>query len=221
MLENMKQWVIRNKEMLLIAGVAGLMLSPFLWPFFLAVTVQTLGFVIPVLIIKAVIEKVKKEKQKEKKRIYEELYRENKGYHAGENAAGQNAADIQTVSKTEPVPKAGKNTGAKPQHRGDVKKSRKMSAASCAALMWYQLEGRERISRLMRKLEKEDRWSFSISPDGICTVCEENGYRRIGALKSFPGRETKVLEKELRKERIRAVRRGKYLWLSWGKEYRK
>ena len=95
-----------------------------------------------------------------------------------------------------------------------------MNASSCAALMWYQLDGRERIFRLMKKLEKEDRWSFTISPEGICTVCEEKGYRRIGALKSFPGREMKVLEKELRKDRIRTVKRGKFLWLSWGKEYR-
>lgn len=87
------------------------------------------------------------------------------------------------------------------------------------AQMWYQMEGRARIFRLIRKLEKEGIESFSISPEGICSVREKNGYRRVGVLRAFPYRETHTLKKELGKERIQAVRKGRYLWLSWGKEY--
>ena len=165
------------------------------------------------------MKKAQKKKQKEKKRIYEELYKESENCNSRGNVSGQSAADGQKVSKTQPVSKKNKQTGVEPP-KNTLKKGREMNASSCAALMWYQLDGRERIFRLMKKLEKEDRWSFTISPEGICSVCEEKGYRRIGALKSFPGREMKVLEKELRKDRIRTVKRGKFLWLSWGKEYR-
>ena len=218
-MEDAKQWMIKNKEMLILAGVVGMILSPFLWPFFLAITVQTLGFLIPILIVRTIMKKVQKKKQKEKKRIYEELYKESVNCNSRRNVSGQSKTDGQKVQETKSVSKGNKQSSAEPS-KDTVKKGREMSDSSCAALMWYQLEGRERIFRLMKRMEKEDRWSFSISPEGICTVCEEKGYRRIGALKSFPGREMKVLEKELRKERIRAVKRGKFLWLFWGKEYR-
>lgn len=218
-MEEAKQWMIKNKEMLILAGVVGMILSPFLWPFFLAITVQTLGFLIPILIVRTIMKKVQRKKQREKKRIYEELYKESANCNSRANASVQSKTDGQKVQETKSVSKGNKQTSAEP-YKDTVKKGQEMNSSSCAALMWYQLEGRERIFRLMKKLEKEDRWSFTISPEGICTVCEEKGYRRIGALKSFPGREMKVLEKELRKERIRAVQRGKFLWLFWGKEYR-
>ncbi len=218
-MEDAKQWMIKNKEMLILAGVVGMILSPFLWPFFLAITVQTLGFLIPILIVRTITKKAQKKKQKEKKRIYEELYKESVNCNSRRNVSDQSKTDGQKVQETKSVSKGNKQSSAEPS-KDTVKKGQEMSASSCAALMWYQLEGRERLFRLMKRMEKEDRWSFSISREGICTVCEEKGYRRIGALKSFPGREMKVLEKELRKERIRAVKRGKFLWLFWGKEYR-
>lgn len=218
-MEGAKQWIGRYKEQLIFAGVVGMILSPFLWPFFLAIMIQTLGFVIPVLIVRAMIQKMRKDKRDEKKRIYEERYAKNTDDRAKKNVPGGNTSDIQKVSKTDPVPESDKEAGTDTLEK-PVKKGQEMRPASCAAIMWYQLEGRERIFRFMRKLEKEDKWSFSISPEGICSVREKNGYRRIGALRSFPYREAKVLEKELHKDRIRAVQRGKFLWLSWGKEYR-
>lgn len=214
-----KQWIGRYKEQLILAGVAGMVLSPFLWPFFLAVMLQTLGFVIPVLIVRAIIQKMRKDKRDEKKRIYEERYEKNTENRAKKDVPGGNASDNQKVPKTDLVPERDKEMGTDVLEK-PVKKGQEMRPASCAAIMWYQLEGRERILRFMRKLEKEDKWSFSISPEGICSVREKNGYRRIGALRSFPCREVKVLDNELHKDRIRAVQRGKFLWLSWGKEYR-
>ena len=70
----------------------------------------------------------------------------------------------------------------------------------------------------MRKLETEGIHTFSISPEGFYSVCTENGYRRIGVLRSYPCREMKGLIPRLRKDHIHTSQKGKYLWLSWGKE---
>lgn len=46
-------------------------------------------------------------------------------------------------------------------------------------------------------------------------VREGNRFRRIGVLRAFPCQETKALIKCLSKDHIHAVKKGKYLWLSW------
>lgn len=218
-MEDAKQWLERYKQQFILAGVIGMMLAPFLWPFFLAIIFQVLSLAIPIIVVRAIIQKVRKEKTNEKKRNCEEPYTGNADFHTERNVSGKSNSKPQEAAKTDTVPKGNKETG-KESLENHTKSKRSMSDASCIALMWYRLEGRERILRLMRKLEKEGIWNFSISPEGICSVRKENGYCRVGALRSFPHREVKILEKELLKDHIRTTQKGKYLWLSWGKECR-
>ncbi len=68
-----------------------------------------------------------------------------------------------------------------------------------------------------KKLETERIYALSITPEGICTVREDNRFRRVGFLCSFPRRRIRVIEEELNKDGIRTNMSGKYLWMSWGK----
>ena len=36
-MEAVREWIVRYRQMLILLGVIGMMLVPFLWPFFLAI----------------------------------------------------------------------------------------------------------------------------------------------------------------------------------------
>lgn len=137
--------------------------------------------------------------------------------HFEETISGCKASTGAEKEKTAPAWERHRETGEESLRR-QFKNRKEMSDASCFALIWYELEGKERIFRLMGKLEREGIRKFSISPEGICSVRAENGYRRIGVLRSYPCREMKSLIPRLKKDHIHASLRGKYLWLAWGKE---
>ena len=48
MIEKMNKWLSAHKQLCVITGIFGLLVSPFLWPIFLAVIIQSLSLVIPV-----------------------------------------------------------------------------------------------------------------------------------------------------------------------------
>ena len=48
MIEKMNKWLYAHKKLCVITGIFGLLVSPFLWPVFLAVIIQSLSLVIPV-----------------------------------------------------------------------------------------------------------------------------------------------------------------------------
>lgn len=215
-MEEVKQRLLRYKGQMILLGVIGIMLAPFLWPFYLAIVFQALSLLLPVLIAGTVIRKIRKEKVNEQKRNDGYPCTENSEFCAEKAVPGGTCSEREKTAQTDPVQKKRKEAGAE-QLRKNRKRRQEMSDAACIALMWYQLEGRERIFRIMRKLETEGKLSFSISPEGICSVREKDGFQRIGALRAYPHGETKILVQELRKDHIRAVQKGKYLWLSWGK----
>lgn len=48
MMEKMNKWLSAHKKLCVITGIFGLLVSPFLWPVFLAVIIHSLSLVIPV-----------------------------------------------------------------------------------------------------------------------------------------------------------------------------
>lgn len=219
-MEDVKQWMERYKEQLIFAGVVTMVLAPFLWPFFLMVIFQVIILMMPILVVRVIIQKAWKEKTDGQKRNQEEPEAGDTDFHIEKTVSDRSASNGKKDAKTDPISERNKEAEEEPIER--YGKSRQdMSDESCTALMWYKLEGRERILRFMKKLEKEGRSSFSISPEGICFVREKDRYRRVGVLRSFPYKEVRLLEKELRKDHIRTVQKGRYLWLFWGKEYRR
>lgn len=216
-MEDVRQWLESYKKQLILAGAAAMVLAPFLWPFFLAVLFQVFCIAIPVVAAGTVIQMFKEEKLHGQKRTEERFYAKDSEIPAGTEVPVTGAPDSTEVPQADPVQERGRQTGDQPLKESE-KNGRSRSDSSCMAQMWYQMEGRIRILRLVNKLEKEGIRSFSVSPEGICSVREKNGYRRVGALRAFPYRETHTLKKELGKERIQAAQKGRYLWLSWGKE---
>lgn len=43
MIEKMNKWLSAHKQLCVITGIFGLLVSPFLWPVFLAVIIQSTG----------------------------------------------------------------------------------------------------------------------------------------------------------------------------------
>ena len=219
-MEDVRQWLESYKKQLVLAGAAAMVLAPFLWPFFLAVLFQAICIAIPVIAAGTMIQMFKEGKIHGQKRTEERFYAKDSKIPAGAEVPGTGTSGSPEVPQADPVQEQDRETGDQPL-KGSEQNGRSRSDSSCMAITWYQMEGRVRIFRLIRKLEKEGIQSFSVSPEGICSVREKNGYRRVGALRAFPYRETHTLKRELGKDRIQAAQKGRYLWLSWGKEYRR
>ena len=216
-MEDVRQWLESYKKQLVLAGAAAMVLAPFLWPFFLAVLFQAICIAIPVVAAGTMVQMFREGKIHGQKRTKETFCAEDSEIPAGAEVPGTGAPDGPEAPSADPVQERDRKSGDQPLKESE-QNGRSRSDSSCMAQMWYQMEGRVRIFRLVRKLEKEGIQSFSISPEGICSVREKNGYRRVGALRAFPYRETHTLKKELGKDRIQAAQKGRYLWLSWGKE---
>jgi hypothetical protein len=216
-MESIKQWAVKYKQMFLLLGVIGMMLAPFLWPFFVAIVFQAFSVALPALIVGIAVKMIRREKSDEQKRNQGYKNTEDADVYSEETISGHKTSAGETSKKAEPVQERYWETGEK-SLRKQLENKREMSDTSCFALVWYELEGKERIFRLIRKLETEGIHKFSISPEGVCSVRIENGYRRVGVLRSYPCRGMKELTPRLKKEHIHTLQKGKYLWLSWGKE---
>ena len=175
------------------------------------------GVAVPFLIVGIAVKILRREKTNEQKGSQRYQNTKDADVHFEETISGCKASTGAEKEKTAPAWERHRETGEESLRR-QFKNRKEMSDASCFALIWYELEGKERIFRFMRKLETEGIHTFSISPEGFCSVRTENGYRRIGVLRSYPFREMKGLIPRLRKDHIHTSQRGKYLWLSWGKE---
>ena len=177
-MEGVRAWIVRYKKMLILMGAAGMMLAPFLWPFFLAILFQTFSLAVPILVVGFAVKKLRREKPDEQKGNQEYKSSEDADVHSEKAVSGCKAPKGAENGKTDPVPERYWETGEK-SLRKQLKSRKEMSDASCLALI---------------------------------------GYRRIGVLRSYPFREMKGLIPRLRKDHIHTSQRGKYLWLSWGKE---
>ena len=131
-----------------------------------------------------------------------------------ENISKQGTSAKQTDETEEHLSEGNKKEQSQPLEQKAYPQQEKYET-ECKAVAWYQLEGKERIQNLKAKMENENIRMFSISPEGVCCVREGNRFRRIGVLRAFPCQETKALIKCLSKDHIHAVKKGKYLWLSW------
>lgn len=215
-MEDVGKWLMQYKRPFILAGVIGLILAPVLWPFYFAILFQTVSLAVPALIVWTVIQKKERKISNEQKRDHECPGTENAEVPVRKDETDRQQSADKKTEKADSVQKRDKDKREE-SVRNHFERGRELSDASCLAVTWYRLEGREKILRLMRKLEREGKLSFSISPEGICSVRKADGFRRVGTLRAYPGREMKILIKELKKDHIRAVQKGKYLWLSWGK----
>ena len=218
-MHELKKWAEKYRQLCVLLGIFGLLLSPFLWPFFLAILLNSLSLAVPVLVVLAIVDYTRRGSKSEDENNREQG-NEEKVHPNAEEPVSEEHPDKETAAEEEPVQK-------EKQKRTEPVKSQTAEGNSPidedpeynAALSWYRMEGQERIFRILGKLEKEGIHAFSVSPEGICTVREERRFRRVGVLRAFPQRKLwKAIERELHKEGIRTNVSGKYLWISRGRE---
>ena len=155
-----KYFVKKYQNFCIVSGIAGFLLAPFLWPFFLAILVNTLSLTVPVLLVYLLVCHLKKKPQEVK----------------GETLAEHKERDKPKATVTEEVPKkkeAPIYQKAKQQIEKAIETEKKTETildvpqeqwneADIAAKKWYLGEGREKFLRISKKLAAEGIYSFSI-----------------------------------------------------------
>ena len=197
-----KYFVKKYQNFCIASGIVGFLLAPFLWPFFLAILVNTLSLTVPVLLVYLVIRQLKKRPEGAEKETFKEVAENRK-----EKAE---APEEQSLKRAVPVVKA-------PKQEQTVKKKmeKERNEAEKVARNWYIMEGREKFHHISMKLASEGVNSFSIGKDGLCSIRTEKGFRRVAAIRDFPAQKMLVIKKELEKEGIYYVKlSGRYMWVT-------
>ena len=68
-----KYFVKKYQNFCIASGIVGFLLAPFLWPFFLAILVNTLSLTVPVLLVYLVIRQLKKRPEGAEKETFKEV----------------------------------------------------------------------------------------------------------------------------------------------------
>lgn len=213
-MEELKRLAEKYKWLCILTGGIGFFLSPFLWPFFLMIIFRSLSLAVPIIVAAFIIKTVREEKNDEQKSNNGSKQTESTDFDTSKDVSDRRNSAKQTDETEEHLSEGNKKEQSQPLKQKAYPQHEKYET-ECRAVAWYQLEGKERIQNLKAKMENENIRMFSISPEGVCCVREGNRFRRIGVLRAFPCQETKALIKCLSKDHIYAVKKGKYLWLSW------
>jgi len=219
-----KSWMKRNKPLMTVSVLIGFLLTPFLWPFFLAIIYTALSLAVPVFLIllgikmpwgrtqaqgseektEAGQEEMRPEEQKGNPKVNQ---KEKENVYEQRKDAFSQREDSQDGEVPEPGQEE-KNGSGRGQERNKERE---------AALCWYRREGKSRILNLMKKAEGEGAVGISIRKDGSCSAKKAGRYYRIGALRSFPGDDMQLIAKWLGEDiPVPFVKvKGRYLCIFW------
>lgn len=203
----LEKWMEKNKKLCVVTGIFGLLVSPFLWPFFLAILFQSLSVMVPVLLVWVLINKTWMEKEETDEKRYKNV-QDGTDADTGKMPSGDAQADD--------IPESGTQKGTDPV-KGPGEKTAVPDGEDCIAILWYKSEGRELFFRLKAQMEKEGKTEFSVSRDGICTVRQAKGFQRVGVLRGYPGERLLSAQAELKKDGFTIKQSGNYVWVSWKK----
>ena len=87
-----------------------------------------------------------------------------------------------------------------------------------AAALWYNNKGKLQLNRIIASLYSRGIYECWIRKDGICNFRSDEGYRRAGIFKDYPGNSSAALAKLMRSEGLNAVDQGNYLYIAWAEE---
>lgn len=200
-MEQVEKWYQVHKKACLVTGIVGLLLSPFLWPMFLAVILQSLTLGLPIAAgiyyYKHLNEKKEKTNENEQK------------YNYFETKAAASSEVCSDAESSGGVQKSPDETRAEPIISDKVSEQVRQEA-----FYWYETEGRERLETIWKKAAAMKKREITINKEGSCTVAVQNGYQRIGFWKGFSGRPRDVMVKILKKDGYTVRSSGTYLWVS-------
>ena len=218
--EKIERFIRRHKRMLVASGLIGFLITPFLWPFFLAIIFSTIRLAVPIFLIllglKLPCRGCKKMEQTTSRAQDADAEAEDGrvGNHNKKERVNGYEQREETVSKpagseAESVPESGKGkskssgSGTDAGDRGKV-------------LEWYHSEGRDTILRLAKRMEQAGYAGMSVQNDGLCFVKEGKGYKRIGAIRNFPERQMEIVAELLKCDGLAYANvHGKYMLLFW------
>ena len=230
-----KAFIMKYRDFCIAAGIVGFLLGPFLWPFFLAIILNTLSLTVPILLVYSLIKQPWKKKgtedgNKEKKTQCESCKKETKkphdfSQHSKKEAkeSGKRPTPSQTAeheakqADKQPTPQEKPKTvpGENPLGKGTEHRKNKTVKVPQEVEDWYELTGKNRILHISRSLLNKRVFSFSIAQDGMCSMKSKEGFTRVAAIRDFPGKEIKALCAIINREgEIQAKVNGKYLWIS-------
>ena len=130
---------------------------------FISVLFQVLCIAIPVIAAGTVIQIFREGKTHGQERTEERYYAKDSKIPAGAEVPDTGASDGPEARSVDPVQERDRKSGDQPLKESE-KNERSRSDSSCMAITWHQMEGRVRIVRLIRKLEKENIQSFIMYP---------------------------------------------------------
>ena len=204
-----KYFVKKYQNFCIASGIVGFLLAPFLWPFFLAILVNTLSLTVPVLLVYLVIRQLKRPEGAEKETFKEVAENRKEKAEVPEEQSLKRAAPVVKAPKQEQTVKK------KMEKERSPSVSEELNEAEKVARNWYIMEGREKFHHISMKLASEGVNSFSIGKDGLCSIRTEKGFRRVAAIRDFPAQKMLVIKKELEKEGIYYVKlSGRYMWVT-------
>lgn len=208
-----KCFVKKYQNFCIVSGIAGFLLAPFLWPFFLAILVNTLSLTVPVLLVYLLVCHLKKKPKEVKGETFTE-YGEGEKTKKIVPEKAQEKKEIPIHQKPKQEIKKAVETKKKEETIPDFSKQQ-LNEADIAAKNWYLREGRERFLHISKKLAAEGISSFSVGKDGLCTVRTEKGFRRVAAVRDFPADRRILIKTELEKEGGYSVKiSGRYMWIT-------
>lgn len=161
-----KYFVKKYQNFCIASGIVGFLLAPFLWPFFLAILVNTLSLTVPVLLVYLVIRQLKKRPEGAEKETFKEVAENRK-----EKAEVPEEQSLKRAAPVVKAPKQEQTVKKKMEKERSPSVSEELNEAEKVARNWYIMEGREKFHHISMKLASEGVNSFSIGKDG-CAVSE-------------------------------------------------
>ena len=205
-----KYFLKKYQNFCIVSGIAGFLLAPFLWPFFLAILVNTLSLTVPILLVYLAICRLKKKP--------EEVKREKSTEDSQSGKQQAKRDEEKTMKREKPIVQTSRQeqtAGKKMQKERETCVSKERNEVDKAARDWYIMGGREKIHRISMKLAAEGINSFSIGKDGLCSIRTEKGFCRVAAIRDFPAQKILTIKKELEKEGTYYVKLSvRYMWIT-------
>ena len=136
-----KYFVKKYQNFCIASGIVGFLLAPFLWPFFLAILVNTLSLTVPVLLVYLVIRQLKKRPEGAEKETFKEVAENRK-----EKAEVPEEQSLKRAAPVVKAPKQEQTVKKKMEKERSPSVSEELNEAEKVARNWYIMEGRENSS---------------------------------------------------------------------------
>lgn len=204
-----KYFVKKYQNFCIASGIVGFLLAPFLWPFFLAILVNTLSLTVPVLLVYLVIRQLKKRPEGAEKETFKEVAENRK-----EKAEVPEEQSLKRAAPVVKAPKQEQTVKKKMEKERSPSVSEELNEAEKVARNWYIMEGREKFHHISMKLASEESILFHRKR----RVVQYPNRKRVSQSCSnsgFSSSKMLVIKKELEKEGIYYVKlSGRYMWVT-------